>query len=502
MEECTIDQCNMGSKCDPSAPYVCLTNGGCTDDPNLWINTPICNNFCDASNCIRSYKCNSTNKMCEKSKYLPNTFQHRYNTEKQCYDYSWNADGSKECTPPTPTPTPKPTPKPYPGQDNCYGRGTCVQFNAEGECTGCATPCDQEGYSGFFCGECKGGYDCIDPNGDRVDSPDCLPPNKCEPADNGPRWCDYSGGVCRVPDRGMSANFDTRVDCERDCKALHDTKFSCTKNGCVISDDGPFRATHRNPDNGTYYSEECESNCKFGIGQPEHWGGMRHTFFENKESPLWDNPENYGCDSFPCTKEEIDALKWVRMPSLKKWNSDEGSTLCRPVSDKMLKDTAKYPVGTPTYKNPLDCHNAFGNAGFWCYVDGGFCRLDESKNVGATLESCHTKCTASGDPTDYWMWDGRECVKTSPDNPDAYHRLENCLDNNASYSCTGAAGNYTCEPTVNGEYNRPTMAQSDCAADCHPQQRALEESLFEEEMMKYEQKIANLQRRQRDGVRD
>ena len=396
MNECTIEQCNQGSKCDPSSPYACLTNGGCSNDPNLWINSPACNDFCDATNCTRSYKCNPATQICEKTQYLPDAYQHRFATEKQCYD------GSKSCIPQNPKPAPKPGPKPGPAPDN------------------------------------------------------------------GPRWCDYSGGVCRIPDAGMSANFNTRVDCERDCKALIDTKFSCTENGCVISDDGPFRATHRNPGNGTYYSEECESNCKFGKGLPDHSGGMRRTFFENKESTLWDKPDNYGCATFPCTKDEIDALKWVRMQSLQQWHDNEGSTLCRPVSDKMMEDKTKYPVGTPTYQNPLDCHNAFGNAGFFCYVDGGFCRMDESKNVGSTLESCHKRCTASGDPTDYWIWNGEECVKTSPDTPGVYHRLENCLDNNASYSCTGAAGNYTCEPTVNGEYNRPTMARSDCASDCHP----------------------------------
>ena len=66
----------------------------------------------------------------------------------------------------------------YPGQDDCYGRGVCVRFNARG-CTGCSCR-EDEGYEGYFCGECKGGYACIDPNGDRVDSPECLPPNNCE----------------------------------------------------------------------------------------------------------------------------------------------------------------------------------------------------------------------------------------------------------------------------------------------------------------------------------
>ena len=184
MNECTLEQCEEGSKCDPSSPYVCLTNGGCSNDPNLWINSPACNDFCDTTNCTRSYKCNPATQICEKNQYLPDAYQHRFVTEKQCYD------GSKSCIPqnpkPAPKPGPKPGPKPYPGQDNCYGRGTCVRFGAQGECTGCAIPCYKEGYYGFFCDECMGGYSCIDPNGDRVDSPDCLPPNKCE-LDNGPR---------------------------------------------------------------------------------------------------------------------------------------------------------------------------------------------------------------------------------------------------------------------------------------------------------------------------
>lgn len=458
--------------CEVGRPNTCTGQSGTCPTNNhnfVWTKCPSvkcpANGVCpggrvpDPNSCEKKFNCSQETKCCGFGKDGKGC-DPSITTEDQC-NALCSSNGRENCWH---DPGSKPGP---PGQDNCYGRGTCVRFDAQGGCKGCANPCDKEGYAGFFCGECKGGYACIDPNGDRVDSPDCLPPNKCE-LDNGPRWCDYSGGVCRIPDRGMSANFDTKVDCERECKALNDTKFSCTENGCVISDDGPFRATHRNPNNGTYYSEECESNCKFGKGKPDYSGGMSRTFFENKESTLWDKPDNYGCATFPCTKKEIDALKWVRMPSLKQWHDDEGSTLCRPVSDKMMEDKTKYPVGTPTYENPLDCHNAFGNAGFWCYLEGGFCRMGESKHVGSTLESCHKRCTADGDPTDYWIWNGEECVKTSPDTPDAYHRLENCLDNNAKYSCTDADGNYTCEPTIDGDYDRPTMARSDCAADCHP----------------------------------
>ena len=61
----------------------------------------------------------------------------------------------------------------YPDQDDCYGRGECVQFNALGGCAACS--CD-EGYTGWFCGECKAGYAC---NGEMADPPYCLPPNEC-----------------------------------------------------------------------------------------------------------------------------------------------------------------------------------------------------------------------------------------------------------------------------------------------------------------------------------
>jgi len=88
--------------------------------------------------------------------------------------------------------------------NNCYGRGTCVRSDEEG-CTACS--CDPgEGYVGYFCAECAGGYACEDPNQHRVDfcsqyrdknscasvsgcfwaneektcSNYCFPPNKCK----------------------------------------------------------------------------------------------------------------------------------------------------------------------------------------------------------------------------------------------------------------------------------------------------------------------------------
>ena len=350
-----------------------------------------------------------------------------------------------------------------PGQDNCYGRGTCVRFDAQGGCTGCANPCDKKGYVGLFCSECEGGYACNDPNGDRVDSPDCLPPNKCEIDDNGPRNCNPDTGICVRPGGPpVGPHYPTRISCEAGCTALTSTKFACTKNGCVPSADGPFRATKR-LQNGAEYSEECESNCKFGKGlEDSPYGGMRQTFFDRKESALWDNPDNYGCTNFPCTNEEIDALKWVRMASMQNWNTDEGSTLCRPVSGKMMEDKIKYPEGTPTYDTPLDCHNAFGNAGWYCMATAGWCRMDENKHYGSTLESCHRNCFDSGK---CFKWNGSECAPISCSEHNG--NIETCQDNYASWSCTGAPG-YTCEVTKGGAYGPGYDENMRCHEDCKP----------------------------------
>jgi hypothetical protein len=262
----------------------------------------------------------------------------------------------------------------------------------------------------------------------------------------GPRWCNYDNGTCSIPKPGYPSNFHTRLDCEKGCKPLSDTKFACTKNGCVQSGDGEFRATCRGEDlhgNVTYYSEECESNCKFG-------NKMHQSFFDN-ESSLWDH-NNYGCAQYPCTKEEIDALKWIRMDKLKEWNVDMGSTLCRPVSAQDL------PVGVPNYDNPLDCHNTFGNAGWYCMANPGFCRMDENKNFGSTLQRCHESCT---NDSEKYSWNGSECVK----DPTSLTGLATCLDNHASYSCSGTPY-YKCELQKGGTYG--PGQQFTCAKNCHP----------------------------------
>ena len=98
-----------------------------------------------------------------------------------------------------------------------------MKFN-EGGCAGC--DCNA-GYVGYFCGECGGGHACIDDNGDRVDSEECLPPNNCEyvgrcnnrgtpVGQNGPCSCHsfpgrYSGESCEICENGICVNPRTQA---------------------------------------------------------------------------------------------------------------------------------------------------------------------------------------------------------------------------------------------------------------------------------------------------
>lgn len=120
----------------------------------------------------------------------------------------------------------------YPGQDDCYGRGRCVRFNEEG-CTACS--CGEDGYVGWFCDVCAGGYSCIE-NGDIVDSQQCLPPNECKYTGgrcnnrgtpvgrNGPCSCPpggkrYSGFDCQICNSGICYNPITK-------QVKHDAKYN------------------------------------------------------------------------------------------------------------------------------------------------------------------------------------------------------------------------------------------------------------------------------------
>lgn len=371
MNECTIKQCNQGSKCDPSSPYVCLTNGGCSNDPNLWINSPACNEYCDATNCTRSYKCSSRSKLCEGTPYLPDPWQNRFLTEKQCYNTS------KVCDPPAPGPRPGPKPGPAP--------------------------------------------------------------------DNGPRWCNRGNGTCEIPRAGMPANFETRTQCEEKCAANSDIKFSCTANGCVQDPNGMFRGTHAISDIGGnfigYYSEECETNCKFGKN-------VKKLFFDSENSEINGND----CNNYPCSNEEIDNFKWIRGDYLLSFSDDSGAIVCTPVKD--------VPDGVTYYDNPLDCHNAFGNGGFYCEGSAGYCKLNENKNFGSTLENCHEKC--ANDSRTY-TYNGKMCVE----DPNSQDSLGTCLDNNATFDCSGPPY-YTCNINKDGTGQYGVQQSYQCAKACRP----------------------------------
>ena len=370
MNECTIEQCHKGSKCDPSSPYVCLTNGGCSDDPNLWINSPACNDFCDATNCTRSYKCNPSTKICEKNQYIPDATRSTFLTEKQCYRGS-------SCT--HPKPAPKPAPKPGPA------------------------------------------------------------PN------NGPRWCNRDNGTCEIPQPGFPSNFETRTECEEKCAANSDMKFSCTPNGCIQDPDGIFRGTYTFTDIGGkvigYYSEECESNCKFGKK-------VKHIYFDSQNFDVNGND----CNTYPCSNEEIDKFKWIRDDNVLSFGDNRGAILCKPVKD--------VPDGVTAYDNPMDCHNAFGNAGFYCEGSGGYCKLIENKNFGSTLENCHESC--SNGAINY-TYNGKMCVE----DPNSYDSLETCLDNNATFDCSEYPY-YTCNINKDGTGQYGAQKRYDCAEACRP----------------------------------
>jgi hypothetical protein len=206
-----------------------------------------------------------------------------------------------------------------------------------------------------------------------------------------------------------------------------------------------FRVTHAITDIGGkiigYYSEECESNCKFGEK-------VKKVFFDRENSDI--NGDD--CDEYPCSNEEIDNFKWIRSDNLLSFGNDSGAVLCTPV--KVV------PGGVTAYDNPLDCHNAFGNAGFYCEGNAGYCKLNENKNFGSTLENCHESCDKESRT---YTYNGEMCVE----DPNSHDNLSTCLDNYATFDCSGPPY-YTCNINKDGTGKYGAQQSYQCALKCRP----------------------------------